>query len=368
MNADASTEPVRRTCLYSRHVALGARMAPFGGFAMPIQYAGILDEHAAARRDTVIFDTCHMGEFRVTGNQAVADLERLITCDVATLAVGQCRYGLLCNPAGGVLDDLLVYRLGEQAFLIVVNAGTQDADFAWLQAHASPSTTLVNASAETGKVDIQGPGSLALLEPMMEQPLRDLRYYRFHQNHFAGVPVLVSRTGYTGERGFEVYADEATTGTLWDACLARGALPAGLGARDTLRLEMGMPLYGHELSAERNAAASGFTTPLSTRKPYIGAEAVRDPEQRRETLIGVCFPDRRAARAGDRVVAADGSPIGTVTSGSFAPSLGHAIALAYVQTAHARPGAPAHVQTARQRLDGTFHRPPFYTAGTARRA
>lgn len=250
--------------------------------------------------------------------------------------------------------------------MLVVNAGTQDDDFEWLRAHASPGTDLRNRSAETGKIDIQGPGSLSLLEPLLESPIRGLRYYRFHHNRYQGAPVLVSRTGYTGERGFEVYADAATTAALWDACLALGAAPAGLGARDTLRLEIGMPLYGHELSATRNAAESGFTAALSPRKPHIGSTAIRDPARHRESLIGIVFPDRRSARAGDAVLAPDGTPIGTVTSGSFAPSLGHAIALAYIQATAVIPESAVGVQTARALLPGRLAKPPFYRAGTAR--
>ncbi len=363
---DASVTPPRRTPLFDRHVALGARMAPFGGFEMPIQYAGILQEHESTRRAVALFDTCHMGEFEIEGPTAAADLDRLVSCAVAPLAIGQCRYGYLCNPAGGVLDDLLVYRLAPERFMLVVNAGTQDADWDWVRAHLSPDTRATNRSADTGKLDIQGPGSFALLAPLIAPALEALGYYRFQEGRFDGDAVLVSRTGYTGERGFEVYAPPAVIVRLWDACLARGAVPAGLGARDTLRLEMGMPLYGHELGPDRLAAEAGFAAALAPDKGFIGAEAQRDPARPRDRLIGIVFPDRRAARAGDPVEDAAGAPIGIVTSGSFAPSLGRAIALAYVRAPLAVPDTPARVRTARAVLEGRFQRPPFHRGASAR--
>lgn len=364
---DATPAALRCTPLHDRHLALKARMAPFGGFDMPIQYTGILQEHLACRQGVAIFDTCHMGEFHIAGPSARADLERLVSCPLATLAVGQCRYGLLCNPEGGVMDDLIVYRLADADYLVVVNAGTQDADFAWMRAHLSPSTRAENQSATTAKLDIQGPASPRLLNRLLESPITDLRYYRFHHNRFGNRPVLVSRTGYTGEIGFEVYGDADSALALWDACIANGAVPAGLGARDTLRLEVGLPLYGQELDASRNAAESGFASAISPTNAFIGAAAVRDPTRRRQTLAGIALEGRRAARAGDTVLGPDHAPIGTVTSGSFAPSLGSAIALGYLDLPHAQPEATVLIQTARDTLPGRVTKPPFYRDGSVRR-
>lgn len=366
MHPEATTPPPHRTPLYPRHLSLRARMAPFGGFDMPIQYTGILDEHQACRRGVAIFDTCHMGEFFLAGPHALADLERLVTCEVATLDIGQCRYGLLCNPDGGVRDDLLVYRLAIDAFMIVVNAGTQDADFDWCRSQVSRDSHLENRSSTTAKLDIQGPASPRLMTHLLAEPIVDLRYYRFHENRFADQRVLVSRTGYTGEIGFEIYCPPDTALALWDACLAKEAVPAGLGARDTLRLEVGMPLYGHELSESRNAGDSGFSAAMSTSKDFIGATAIRASDREPQRLVGLALEGRRAARAGDAILSPLGANSGAVTSGSFSPSLGHAIALGYVHASQAVEGTPLLIQTARDRLPAIVVPRPFYRSGTAR--
>ena len=363
----ATASPTRRTPFYEKHLALNARMAPFGGFDMPIQYTGIIQEHQACRTATAIFDTCHMGEFFMSGPQAAADLDRLVSCDVASMAIGQCRYGLLCNVEGGVRDDLIVYRLAADAFMIVVNAGTQDADFAWFLAHRSLDTELENRSDATAKLDIQGPGSAKIVNRLLADPIDALRFYRFMDNVCAGSKIIVSRTGYTGEIGFELYTNIDTAHRIWDDCLNAGVVPAGLGARDTLRLEIGMPLYGHELGEDRNAAESGFTSAIAVTKNFVGAPAVRDPARHRQALVGITLEGRRTARAGDSVRAANGALIGAVTSGSFAPTLGHAIALAYVDRTHATIGTAITIQTARDTLPGTLTKPPFYKSATARR-
>lgn len=358
---------VTPTILRGRHEALGAKMAPFGGFLMPIQYSGIVREHEAVRREAGLFDTCHMGEFEIRGADAAADLDRIVSCNVLTLEVGQCRYGMICNPAGGVIDDMIVYRTADKDFLMVVNAGTQSGDLAWIQSHVSRQTSVVDVSADTGKLDLQGPRAPAILASLLDAPIAGLRYFRFADNTFAGTPVRVSRTGYTGEMGFEIYASNDTTLALWDALLDRGVLPAGLGARDTLRLEVGLPLYGHEMGPERNAAESGFTSALSRDKEFIGAEAVRAHADQGSVLIGVTLEGRRAAREGDRIQTPEGEDIGEVTSGSFAPSLGHAVALGYVQRAFAHVGDPVQLSTSRQVLPGRLSGTQFYDQGTVRK-
>jgi aminomethyltransferase len=356
----------KRTILFDKHVALGARIVPFNGFDMPVQYEGILKEHQATRESAALFDTCHMGEFLVKGPTATADLERLFTCPVATLKTGACRYGMMCNEQGGVIDDLVVYRFGEQDYMVVVNAGTQDNDFAWISAHLSPSTVIRNVSDSTAKIDLQGPASPRILQKLVTDSPVDLKFYTFKHTGFRGTRVLISRTGYTGEIGFEFYSDAATALAFWDDCRNLGAVPAGLGARDTLRLEAGLPLYGHEMSADRNAAESGFTRAIATNKPFIGSTCVWDPTRSPARLAGIAFPDRRAARAGDTVLDPAGKTLGTVTSGSFAPTLGHAIALAYLDCPHPHAGAAVHVRTSRQTLEGHLTPLPFYT-GTVRK-
>jgi aminomethyltransferase len=355
----------RHTALFAEHVALGARMAPFGGFRMPIQYRGIMDEHQACRQRVAVFDTCHMGEFRLAGPSALSDLERLVTCPVATLAVGQCRYGLLCNAAGGVLDDLLVYRLAEDAFMLVVNAGTCAQDAAWIRAHLSAGTCFTDESETLAKLDIQGPLAPRLVTAILGCDLKSLRFYRFLTCDWDGAPTLVSRTGYTGEIGFELYVPVERAVRLWRACLAGGAAPAGLGARDTLRLEMGMPLYGHELDATRNAGTSGFARAIASTKPFIGQESLTPIADAPERLVGLRLTGRRAARAGAGV-RREGRPVGVVTSGSFGPSLGHAVALGYVAREAAAIGTAVTIEGGRDWLPATVAQLPFYDAATAR--
>lgn len=337
-------------------------MAPFGGYTMPIQYAGILQEHEAARTHAALFDTCHMGEVRIEGERAESDLESLLSCRIGTLAIGQCRYGLMCAEDGGTIDDLLVYRLAPQAFLLVVNAGTREGDVVWLQEHVSSDTQVEDQSDATAKIDLQGPASPRILADMVDLPLAELRYFRFMRGIYHGEPFLVSRTGYTGEIGFEWYGPNALAETFWDAATTRGAVPAGLGARDTLRLEMGMPLYGHELGRGRNAAETGFAQ-IADDKLFIGAEAIRLHAGRRR-LVGLRLEGRRAAREGDAVLA-EGRKIGRITSGSFAPTLGVAVALAYVECESVRGEGGVTVQTHRAELPAQCVKLPF-VSGTAR--
>lgn len=334
---------------------------------MPVQYSGIVREHAAVRTAAGIFDTCHMGEFHFRGAGAVADLERLVSCNVGSMLPGQCRYGLLCNPEGGVIDDMILYRQDDAEFMMVVNAGTRAGDLTWIQDHLGAETQVHDCSEETGKLDLQGPGAPAMLAGLIDAPLRGLNYFRFLNTHVDGHAVLVSRTGYTGEIGFELYASVKATVKLWDRLLACGALPAGLGARDTLRLEAGLPLYGHEMNPNRNAAESGFTSVLSTDKEFVGCESVRRVSPSESLLTGIVLQGRQAAREGDVVQLSSGESVGVVTSGSFAPSLGCAVALAYVQRAQAGPGQDVEVVTSRQVLRGKLSRTPFYKNGTARK-
>ncbi|NOY82229.1 MAG: glycine cleavage system aminomethyltransferase GcvT [Kiritimatiellaeota bacterium] len=358
---------MRRTVLHDEHIALGARMAPFGGFEMPIQYTGILAEHHAVRSAAAVFDVCHMGEFRIQGETALADLENLLSCDVASLEPGRCRYGFLCTEDGGVLDDQIVYRLGTDEFMMVVNAGTQDRDFAWICEHLSPASRALNVSAETAKLDLQGPSSVRILNRLLDEPIEALRYFHFRQAMFEREPILVSRTGYTGEIGFELYCSADLAPRLWRACLESDAAPAGLGARDTLRLEMGYPLHGHELSRERNAAEAGMDWALSRSKTFIGATAVRTPDAVKERLVGLVLEGRRSARSGQVVIDATGVPVGRVTSGSFAPSLKVAVAMAYVRTDLTGPGQVLGIDAGRHRLTARVTETPFYRLGSARR-
>jgi aminomethyltransferase len=357
----------KKTILYESHISLGAKMAPFGGYEMPIQYEGIFAEHFATRQRSVIFDTCHMGEFSIYGETAAYDLDRIISCPVADLKPGQCRYGFICNPQGGVIDDQIVYRLSENEFFMVVNASTQDADFEWIKSHLSGATFIRNLSSETGKVDVQGPMSAKVIAKLTGKPIDSLKYYHWMHTTFNGRKILISRTGYTGEIGFEIYLDVFETKKFWDACLDLGVAPAGLGARDTLRLEMGYPLYGHELDSQRNAAEAGFSRAIGVVKEFIGSAIVRDPSRAQSALCGMKLDGRRAARNNDEIFDAHGAPLGIVTSGSYSPSLECACAMGYVKKESCDPGSSIVIRTGKAELSGKIVALPFYPQATARK-
>jgi aminomethyltransferase len=357
---------VKKTVLHDLHIALGAKMAPFGGYEMPIQYSGIMAEHRAAREAAVIFDTCHMGEFRITGANAVDDLELVLSCPVAALKIGQCRYGFICNEKGGVIDDQIVYRMAEKEFFMVVNAATEPSDFDWISRHCTSGTRIENLSAQTAKLDLQGPGSAKIMQKLMALPIDGMKYYTCSKNLYCDSEVLISRTGYTGEIGFEIYCSGDLGRAFWNDCRALGVLPAGLGARDTLRLEMGYPLYGHELDERTNAAESNFVRAIDGSKKFIGSPTVLDPAAKRRLLSGIRLDGRRAARNGDAILDTSGNTAGAVTSGSFSPSLGCAIALGYAALDHSAVGSQVRIQTDRQELTGTIVELPFYKNATGR--
>jgi aminomethyltransferase len=358
----------KRTVLHDTHVSLGAKMAPFAGYEMPIQYrGGIIAEHKATRERATVFDTCHMGEFRIEGERAEQDLERILSCRVSTLEVGRCRYGFICNEEGGVIDDQITYRMGEDEFFMVVNAGTQEGDYEWVASHLSAGTRSENIGEQTAKLDLQGPGSVKVMARLMEEEIKGMKYYRWRRNRFGGKEVLTSRTGYTGEIGFEIYCEPEVGVRFFNACLEEGVEPAGLGARDTLRLEMGFPLYGHELSAGRNAAESGLLRSIATDKEFIGSEVVLDESRRESRLVGLMLQGRRAARAGDRLTDLEGAEVGVVTSGSFAPSLGKSIAMGYVRVGSSEPSTGVKIKTERYELGAVVTGMPFYGEATGRK-
>jgi aminomethyltransferase len=279
----------------------------------------------------------------------------------------QCRYGFICNESGGIIDDQIVYRLDEQTYFMVVNAGTQDNDFRWVQSHLSGSSAITNISEETAKIDLQGPLSAKIMQRLMENPIDDMKFYWAKKNRYGGKEILTSRTGYTGEIGFEIYTDRDTALKFWNDCMELGAKPAGLGARDTLRLEMGMPLYGHELGEKRNAVESGLSRAIATNKRFIGSEQVLNPANVKQALVGIILDGRRAARAEDPVVDSNGQVIGTITSGSFSPSIGKAIALAYINKTFSKTGTIVQIRSDKAALSGTVSALPFYKTATGRR-
>lgn len=351
------------TPLTAWHEAHGAKMAPFAGWRMPIQYQGIIVEHQHTRQHAGIFDICHMGEFLVRGKGADEALARAVTHNLATLAPGKCRYGFLPNEKGGILDDCIVYRFGQDDFMIVVNAACAANDFAVLRDRLPESVEMTDISEATAKIDLQGPEAVDVLEKALGQNFHDLAYFGFRQTEWNGNKLLVSRTGYTGELGFELYIDSGLAVKFWEALLAdERVMPVGLGARDTLRLEAGLPLYGHELDEDHNPTEAGMGRMLTSGADYVGKAEM---QKTREILVPLNIDGRRAVRNGDVVLLPDGREAGRVTSGSFAPSLGHVIAFALV-AADLAENKNFVIRTGRNELPASLTDLPFYKQGTAR--
>jgi len=357
-----------KTSLYNDHVALGARMVPFAGWEMPLVYRGIIPEHLWTRAHASVFDICHMGEFEIKGATAEADLERLVTLPVASLKPGACTYGYLLAEDGGVRDDVICFRLGADRFWLVVNAGTLAGDRDWIRAHLSPHTTFTDLSPAMAKLDIQGPCARQAMEAALGQALPSLSYFHFQEVTILDTPCLLSRTGYTGEFGYELYVPANEVPRFWNLLLKSDQiLPAGLGARDTLRVEMGYPLYGHELRLEWRPTGASRGRFMDMAKPFIGREAVRRELETGafRVLVGLLLEGRMAGRAGD-VVMKDGIGVGEVTSGLFAPSLNVAVALAYVDQAVSRQGEALSILVRGKSLGARVETLPLYKKGTAR--
>lgn len=353
-----------KTPLNEWHRVHGAKMGPFAGWDMPIQYEGILAEHAHTRTAASIFDICHMGEFRIRGAGAAAALAAAVSHNLDTLKPGKCRYGFLLNAQGGVLDDLIVYRMAQDEFMLVVNGACAASDFAALRERLPEAVSMEDISGQTAKIDLQGPQSVDALEALMGVSFRDLGYFSFRETSFRGQPLLVSRTGYTGELGYELYLPWDAASALWEALLGDARVkPAGLGARDTLRLEAGLPLYGHDLDTEHTPAEAGMGKMLTSMADYVGKDHAQTI---RQVLVPLTIEGRRSARHGDALALPGGGPVvGRITSGSFAPTLGYAIAFAWVDAPHA-DNAHFAVRTARAELPAARATLPFYTQGTAR--
>jgi len=367
-----STAPANATPLLDAHHALRARMVEFAGWLMPLQYAGILDEHRAVRERVGLFDLSHMGELWVEGRDAAAALARAVVSDPARLAPGRAQYSMLCAPDGGVIDDLIVYRLTEDRFLIVANAANARAvsDALAERVGGSP-VVLDDRSLSTVLCALQGPRSVDVLATLTALDLTAIRYYGIAEGTVAGLPALVARTGYTGEDGFEVFVDVADGRRLWDALLeaghAHGIAPAGLGARDTLRLEAGMPLYGNELDRDTTPYDAGLGRVVRLDKPddFVGRAALEriDREGPRRRLVGLELSARGIARSGYPVLAG-GHRTGTVTSGTLSPTLGRAIAMAYVAPADGEIGTMLDVEIRGAPVAASVVPLPFYRRAT----
>ncbi|HLW48150.1 MAG TPA: glycine cleavage system aminomethyltransferase GcvT [bacterium] len=361
-------ESLKQTPLHRVHVDAGARLVPFGGWDMPVQYAGIIEEHRAVRTRAGLFDVSHMGEAEVTGSGAVAFVQRLVTNDLGRIAVGQAMYTPLCTPEGGIIDDLLVYRLGEARLMLVVNAANTDADLAWLRSHLGSGAALADISAETALLALQGPRAPAILARLTREPVDLIKYYWFRDGvEVAGRRAIVSRTGYTGEDGFELYIAAEDAPHLWGALLeagkADGVVPAGLGARDTLRLEAGLLLHGNDMDRTTTPLEVGLGWTVKLQKgDFIGADVLRrqKAEGTARRLAGFVVDDRAIARHGFPILL-DGRHAGHVTSGTFGPTVQKNIGLGFVPPAHASPGTRIAVEIRGRPVPATVVKTPFYT-------
>jgi aminomethyltransferase len=324
---------VFKTPLYETHLALGAKMAPFGGWIMPIQYQGILAEHVHTRQSVSVFDICHMGEFMLQGDPVSSGLERLVTQDITRMPQGTCRYGFLLNEQAGILDDLIVYRIAQESWMIVVNAATTPGDFSHFKENILPGYVLENVSDKMAKLDVQGPLSAEALKNIFGQELGWLNYYAFSEFEIFGQKCMISRTGYTGELGYEIYIANDYVQRLWELLLTDARVkPAGLGCRDTLRLEMSYPLYGQDLDPQHTPLSAGLLKFVDFSKDFIGRSALAAEQKKSsgEHLVYFKADSRRAPRHGFAIMD-KGRKAGTVTSGSFSPSLGVGIGMGYVR-------------------------------------
>ena len=364
------TDP-RYTPLRERHEALGASFTDFGGWAMPVRYSSDLAEHHAVRTTAGLFDISHMAEFFVEGEDAGEYLDYALAGRLSTMAVGKAKYSLVLDENGGIVDDVIVYRLGDERFLVIANAGNREPVAAALADRLEKRAVgVVDATDDFSLIAVQGPRARAVLEATdrledFDHPLDELKYYAAVAASFDGHPVLIARTGYTGEDGYELLVPNAHAGALWDALLAAGEpiglVPAGLAARDTLRLEAGMPLYGHELSLDIVPAQAGLGRAVASDKDdFVGraglsALVATDSPM----LVGLVSEGRRAGRAGYAVMDADG-PVGEITSGALSPTLGHPIAMAFVAPALSAPGTELFIDVRGTRIPATVTALPFY--------
>ncbi len=341
----------KQTPLYERHLKLGAKMTEFAGFDMPLRFAGIIPEVAAVRERAGLFDICHMGEIEIRGARATDVVQRVSTNDVERLPLGKAQYSVMCREDGGIIDDILTYRRAEDRLLMVVNAGNRHKDFGWVHEAAAGRAEVVHLSDQRALLALQGPSAEAALQQLTDDDLSEIgRYWAAEVTLLGDVWALASRTGYAGEDGFEVYTTPTDVGRIWDAILQtgveHGVEPCGLGARDVLRLEAGLCLYGQDISEETNPIEAGleWVVKCEKTKPFIGQEVLcalkaRGPRQR---LVGITLDSKRIARHGAPVLH-DGERIGVVTSGTYSPSLQRPIGLAYVRIEHAREGTPVQV-------------------------
>ncbi len=367
-------EQLKRTPLYEEHEKAGAKLIPFAGYLMPVQYAtGIVAEHNAVRHTCGLFDVSHMGEIFVSGPQALDLIQYVCTNDASKLVVGQAQYSVICHEDGGAVDDCIVYRF-EDRYMIVVNASNKDKDFAWIKSHQGGfDCELIDSSDDYALIAIQGPQASNILARLTQTDLDAIKYYHFDEGQVAGCEAIISRTGYTGEDGFELYVASTDAVRVWRGLLEVGAAenlqPTGLGARDSLRLEMGYALYGNDIDDRRTPLEAGLGWVVKMDKgDFVGRAALEKlkADGLREKLVGFELKDRGFPRHGYGV-RVNGEPGGEVTSGIHSPSLGKGIGMAYVPIESSKPGSQIEIMVRDKGVMAEVVRPPFYKEGSVRK-
>ncbi len=355
-----------KTPIYDYHVELGGKIVPFGGFLLPVQYkTGVIAEHKAVREKAGLFDVSHMGEILITGRDALANVNMLLTNDFTVMEDGRCRYSPMCNEEGGIVDDLIVYKIKDECYLIIVNASNTDKDFAWMTAHAFGDVNMENISEQAAQAALQGPLAREIMTRVCRAEELPEKYYTFtREMEVGGIPCLVSRTGYTGEAGYEIYCaaerGEELFRLLLEAGKDLGLIPCGLGARDTLRLEAAMPLYGHEMSDEITPAEAdlGFAVKMN-KADFIGKKALEEKGPAARKRVGLRITGRGIAREHCDVYIED-RKVGETTSGTFCPHLNHAVAMALLETSSASVGTSVSVDVRGRRIEAEVVSLPFY--------
>jgi aminomethyltransferase len=369
------THTLKTTALTDKHIGLGARMAEFAGYNMPISYSGIKEEHAAVRTSVGVFDVSHMGEFIIRGKEALNLIQQVTSNDASKLEIGDAQYSCLPNLEGGIVDDLLVYRLdedqcseGEQSYMLVVNASNIEKDWNWIQRFNTYDTKMINISDQTSLLAVQGPKTAEALQALTDIDLGGMKYYTFKKGTIAGIKnVLISATGYTGSGGFELYVNNEDASALWDAVMEAGSsygiIPVGLGARDTLRLEMGYCLYGNDIDDKTSPIEAGLGWITKTKKDNFNSIEVfrkQRAEGVKRKLVGFVVADRRVPRHGYPIEDGTGQVIGEVTSGTSSPSLGYPVGMGYVTKEFAGLDTEIFINAGKKKLKARVTKMPFY--------
>jgi aminomethyltransferase len=358
---------MKNTALSETHIKAGAKMVPFAGYNMPVQYVGINAEHETVRKGVGVFDVSHMGEFILKGDKALNLIQKVTSNDAAKLYDGKVQYSCLPNKDGGIVDDLLVYRIDEQTYMLVVNASNIEKDWNWISQFNTEDVPMKDISDRTSLLAVQGPKAAEALQGLTDIDLASMEYYTFDKGKFAGIDnVIVSATGYTGAGGFELYVDNDNAQHIWDAVFKAGEpfgiKPIGLGARDTLRLEMGFCLYGNDIDDTTSPLEAGLGWVTKFNKDFTNSAALAQQKQDgvKQKLVGFEMIDRGIPRHDYEIVDADGNNIGKVTSGTQSPSLQKAIGMGYVQTTFAKEGTEVYIKIRDNKVKAKIVKPPFY--------